>query len=275
MYLEKFSLKNKTALITGAGGLLGLEHALALLETGAFVFLTDISKKSLKNNVKIIEKKYEKNRFNFIQMDVANEKSVKNCLKKIKKKGKKVDILINNAGINQTFGKIKKNLDTRLENFSLNDWKKEVDVGLTGAFLCCKIFGYEMKKKKYGVILNISSDLSVISPDQRIYEKQKANDNNQPTKPISYSAVKSGLIGLTKYIATYWAKFGVRCNAISPGGIFENQDKLFVKKLVKLIPLGRMARKDEYRSVVQFLCSNASAYMNGNNLVMDGGRSIW
>ena len=208
-------------------------------------------------------------------MDVTKESSIKSCLKKIKKIRKKIDILINNASINPTSKKIKNNSNNRLESFSLKNWNKEISVGLTGTFLCSKIFGTEMSKDKKGVIINILSDLSVISPDQRIYQKNNKKINNKFAKPITYSAIKTGMLGLTRYIATYWAHKGIRCNAISPGGIYDNQDKFFVRKLNKLIPLGRMAEKDEYRSAIQFLCSDASSYMNGHNMIMDGGRSIW
>jgi NAD(P)-dependent dehydrogenase (short-subunit alcohol dehydrogenase family) len=126
-----------------------------------------------------------------------------------------------------------------------------------------------------GVILNIASDLSVFAPDQRIYRKEGLNDEYQPVKPVTYSVIKTGLIGLTRYLATYWIGKNIRCNALSPGGVFNGQNDTFVKNLSSLIPLGRMAKKDEYRSAVQFLCSDASSYMNGQNLVIDGGRSVW
>ena len=273
--LKKFEIKNRTALITGGGGLFGFEHACALLEVGAFVILSDIESKSLKKNSERLSKIYNKNNFITIKMDVTKESSIKSCLKKIKKIRKKIDILINNASINPTSKKIKNNSNNRLESFSLKNWNKEISVGLTGTFLCSKIFGTEMSKDKKGVIINILSDLSVISPDQRIYQKNNKKINNKFAKPITYSAIKTGMLGLTRYIATYWAHKGIRCNAISPGGIYDNQDKFFVRKLNKLIPLGRMAEKDEYRSAIQFLCSDASSYMNGHNMIMDGERSIW
>jgi NAD(P)-dependent dehydrogenase (short-subunit alcohol dehydrogenase family) len=126
-----------------------------------------------------------------------------------------------------------------------------------------------------GVILNIASDLSVIAPDQRLYRKHGLTEDLQPVKPVTYSVIKAGLIGLTRYLATYWADKGIRCNALSPGGVFNGQGEEFVARLTSLIPLGRMADRDEYRAAVQFLCSDASCYMNGQNIVIDGGRSAW
>ena len=160
------------------------------------------------------------------------------------------------------------------ENFLLEDWDFQLKVGLTGAMLCSQVFGQEMAKRGEGIILNIASDLSVFAPDQRLYKKDGLRPDQQPVKPVTYSVIKHGLIGLTKYLATYWAEQGVRCNALSPGGVYNGQSDEFVQKLIELIPLKRMASKDEYRGAVQFLCSDASAYMNGQNMVMDGGRSV-
>jgi NAD(P)-dependent dehydrogenase (short-subunit alcohol dehydrogenase family) len=126
-----------------------------------------------------------------------------------------------------------------------------------------------------GVILNIASDLSVFSPDQRLYRQAGVLEELQPVKPVTYSVIKAGLVGLTRYLATYWADQGVRSNALSPGGVYTGQADEFVARLSALIPLGRMAAKDEYKSAIQFLCSDAAAYMNGQNVVMDGGRSAW
>ena len=132
-----------------------------------------------------------------------------------------------------------------------------------------------MAKKNGGVILNIASDLSVFAPDQRIYCKELLSPNMQPVKPVTYSVIKTGLIGLTKYLATYWADRNIRVNALSPGGVYVNQSSEFVSKLENLIPMARMANREEYREAVQFLCSNASSYMTGQNIVIDGGRSVW
>ena len=153
-------------------------------------------------------------------------------------------------------------------------WNQDIAVGLTGAFLCARTFGEVMAQKGKGVILNIASDLALISPDQRLYRKSGLPEQAQSVKPVTYSVVKSGLIGLTRYLATYWADRGVRCNALSPGGIYVDQEEDFVQRLSQLIPVGRMATKDEYKAAVAFLVSDASSYMNGANLVIDGGRTV-
>src|SRR5262249_25228392 len=156
---------------------------------------------------------------------------------------------------------------SRLENFPLGQWEADLAVGLTGAFLCSRAFGSEMARRGSGVILNIASGLAVIAPHQRIYPRPGLPPEQQAAKPVTYRVVKSGLVGLTRYLATYWAEAGVRVNALSPGGVFNGQPEDFVPKLTNLIPLGRMAGLDEYQGAVLFLCSDASAYMTGQNLV--------
>ena len=147
---------------------------------------------------------------------------------------------------------------------------------LKAPFYAGKVFGNSMAMDlNGGNILNIASDLSVIAPDQRLYEKEGLKWHEQNVKPVTYSVVKFGLIGLTKYLSTYWSQRNVRCNSLSPGGVYADQDKNFVEKLTGYIPMQRMANVDEYRSAIQFLCSEASSYMNGHNLVMDGGRTVW
>ena len=164
---------------------------------------------------------------------------------------------------------------TRLEHFPLDLWQADLAVGLTGAFLCSQAFGAEMARQRRGVIVNIASDLAVIAPDQRLYRQEGVPEDQQPVKPVTYSVVKTALLGLTRYLATYWADAGVRVNALSPGGVFNGQQDVFVQKLTQLIPLGRMASAGEYESALLFLCSDASSYMTGANLVIDGGRSCW
>lgn len=274
---QSFDLSESTALITGAAGLLGVQHAAALIESGCSVVLTDLSESSLKETEIKLRTKYTKCNLISHKMNVTELASIKSVSENLISNNINVDILINNAALNPKVNKdLNTNNPTKFENLSKIQWEKEIEVGLTGAFLCSQIFGLEMTKFKKGVILNVASDLSVIAPDQRIYKKNNNNNSDdQFYKPVTYSAIKTGLIGLTKYVATYWAKEGIRCNAISPGGVFDNQDEEFLSKIKNLIPVGRMARKDEYKSAIKFLCSDASSYMTGFNMVVDGGRHIW
>jgi NAD(P)-dependent dehydrogenase (short-subunit alcohol dehydrogenase family) len=272
----KFDLLASWALVTGAAGLLGLEHSRALLEAGAKVVIQDIDTDKLSRAKVILEAEYPLNTIRTSTSDVTLESSMLALRKELESEGILISILINNAGINPKYDQVSSSgMKSRIEDFDLEDWENQIRVGLTGAFICSKVFGGGMAKSGGGVIVNIASDLSVIAPDQRLYEKVGISSNEQPVKPVTYSVIKSGLIGLTKYLATYWHNSGVRVNALSPGGVFENQDVEFVAKLSELIPLGRMANIDEYRSAIQFLCSDASSYMTGQNLVIDGGRSIW
>ena len=277
MKLTKFDLRNKFALITGGAGLLGKEHALALLEINANIILTDINNKKINLIRKNLIKFYPSKKIFSYRMDVTKPNSIKNVLNNLKKEKIYVSILINNAAIDSKINnKGEFENKNRIENLPLFDWNKQLEVGLTGAMLCSKYFGSEMAKKNNGgIILNIASDLSIISPYQKLYEKSNTSKNNQPVKPVMYSVVKHGLIGLTKYLSTYWPEKNIRCNAVSPGAVYKNQPKEFTKRIKKLIPLNRLAKKNEYRSTIQFLCSDASSYMTGQNIVIDGGRSVW
>lgn len=274
---KKFDLTGKTALITGAAGLLGVQHAGALLESGATVVLTDIGEAGLASAAASLSLNADAAYVLTHVMDVTRLETISFVAEELAATGRRVDILINNAAIDPKVAGSQSITETsRLENFPLGQWESQVAVGLTGAFLCSQVFGRAMAQdRKGGVILNIASDLSVFSPDQRLYRKDGLIDELQPVKPVTYSVIKAGLIGLTRYLATYWADCGVRANALSPGGVFNGQDEEFVQRLTSLIPLGRMANNDEYLAAVQFLCSDASAYLNGQNIVMDGGRSVW
>jgi NAD(P)-dependent dehydrogenase (short-subunit alcohol dehydrogenase family) len=277
MTFDKFDLTSKTALITGGAGLLGIEHAAALLESGATVVMTDIGEVALSSARNALVENFDPTKIITMVMDVSQIEAIRSVAEQLSSNGIHVDILVNNAAIDPKVKGDQGVVETsRLENFPLDQWNLQVAVGLTGAFLCSQVFGMKMaNESKGGVILNIASDLSVFSPDQRLYRKEGLSDDLQPVKPVTYSVIKAGLVGLTRYLATYWADKGVRSNALSPGGVFNGQGDEFVQRLSSLIPCGRMAQRDEYRAAVQFLCSDASAYMNGQNIVMDGGRSVW
>ena len=274
---EKFDLRGKTALITGAAGLLGIEHAAALLDCGANLVLTDVGLDSLEKARNALPHQFGRAKITTKVMDVTKLAAITAVASELAVEDIRIDILVNNAAIDpKVVGEQGVRETSRLENFPLEQWDVQMAVGLTGAFLCSQVFGAAMSRSgSGGVILNIASDLSVFSPDQRLYRKEGLPEDLQPVKPVTYSVIKAGLIGLTRYLATYWAHKGVRCNALSPGGVLNGQSDEFVTRLSALIPLGRMAERNEYRSVVQFLCSDASAYMNGQNIVMDGGRSTW
>jgi NAD(P)-dependent dehydrogenase (short-subunit alcohol dehydrogenase family) len=234
----------------------------------------DINEAALREKAGLFEKKYKGCCFP-VQVDITQEETFRVACKKILHKFGRIDILVNNAANNpKVESGLKKNLSS-FEHFPLEVWENDLAVGLTGSFLCCKVFGTEMAKRKGGAIVNIASDLSVIAPDQRIYHEPGLVDDMQPVKPVTYSVIKAGLLGLTRYLATYWADRNIRVNALSPGGVYNHQPEEFVKRLTNLIPMGKMADICEYREALIFLCSGASRYMTGQNLIIDGGRSVW
>jgi len=271
----KFSLKNKVAVVTGAAGLLGVRHCKALVEAGATVYMTDISEEKLLTLTQTLNKENATDKFKYVKMDVTQKESIQKAFEKITAQSGDVQILVNNAAIDPKVKAQSELLEaSRFENFDVGSWDFQLDVGLKGAFYCCQVFGSAMAEKGFGVILNVASDLGVIAPDQRLYRVEGKPEHLQPVKPVTYSVIKFGLIGLTKYLSSYWAHRGVRVNAISPGGVYNNQPEHFVQKLQNLIPMGRMAKVDEYESTVQYLCSDASSYMTGQNIILDGGRSV-
>lgn len=269
---DRFGIAGRIVVITGGAGFLGVKHAEVVSELGGIPILLDISEDAIDKAIAVVNKPCKG-----IVADITDEESLKSAIKSIMKDYGKVDVLINNAANNPKVEDFENagSQWSRLENFSLLEWNSDIAVGLTGAFLCSKIFGTQMAALGKGVILNIASDLAVIAPDQRIYQKPGLDVDQQPVKPVTYSVVKSALIGLTRYLATYWNESGIRANALLPGGIYNGQDEAFVKRLVNLIPMGRMADRDEYKAAVAFLISDASSYMTGASLVIDGGRSTW
>jgi len=273
--IDKYKLEGKIAIITGGAGLLGVKHAEVIAEAKGIPILWDIDLESAQIKSQEISDKYGTTCLG-MGIDITETKFVKNGLKDVLDSFQRVDILINNAANDPKVNEDSNLSLSRFENFQHSVWQQDIDVGLTGAYLCCQVIGtYMSQQNTGGVILNIASDLGIIAPDQRIYRREKLDEDKQPVKPITYSVIKHGLIGMTKYLATYWADKNVRVNTISPGGIFTNQPQDFVKKLTSLIPMGRMARVDEYKAAVLFLISDASSYMTGANLIVDGGRTCW
>jgi NAD(P)-dependent dehydrogenase (short-subunit alcohol dehydrogenase family) len=273
-----FDLTDRVAVITGGAGMLGMQHADIIAAAGGSPVLLDLPLAKPESAAAAIAKKYGVDATG-LASDITQLAEVEKVRDKLLEHFGRIDILINNAANNPKVesgdsGSSPK-VWSRLENFPLEVWNDDLRVGLTGSFLCSRVFGSEMAKRGKGVILNIASDLAVIAPDQRLYRQPGVAEDEQPVKPVTYSVVKTGLIGLTRYLATYWATSGVRVNAISPGGIFNRQPDAFLKELHQRIPLARMAGVDEYQGAILFLCSDASSYMTGANLVVDGGRTCW
>jgi len=251
--LDKFSLKDKVVVITGGAGLLGKMHAEAIREAGGKVFLTDVCLDD-----------------ECFYMDVTDKKSIENFVDGLDR----VDVLINNAALNPKMST--KDETNRFEDFDLDKWNDSLQVNLTGAFLCSQVFINKMiKDKTKGVVINVASDLGVIAPDQRIYRKDGVEEDMQNVKPITYSAAKWAIIGMTKYLGVYFAQKGIRVNSLSPTAVYNDHPEDFVKKLTNLIPMGRMSDINEYKGAIVFLCSDASSYMTGENVIIDGGKSVW
>jgi len=266
-----FDLRDRVAIITGGAGLLGYHHGAILASAGARVVLLDLPAANPLARASQLADEYGSEALGMAS-DITSESSLESARTRILEKFGRIDILINNAANNP---KVEDGKTTwsRLENFPLDVWEADIRVGLTGAFLCSRLFGAEMAKRKSGVILNVASDLALIAPDQRLYRVEGLPDDQQPVKPVTYSVVKTALLGLTRYLATYWSSANIRVNAISPGGVFNGQSEAFLTRLQQLIPMERMANQDEYEGAILFLCSDASSYMTGANLVIDGGRS--
>jgi NAD(P)-dependent dehydrogenase (short-subunit alcohol dehydrogenase family) len=262
---DLFDLTGRVAVITGGAGMLGMRHAEIVAAYGGIPVSLDLADAKA-------EASYV--------CDVTRAESVNAALQKIMTRFGRVDILVNNAANNPRVENSRELDFSRFENFPLDQWQADIAAGLTGAMLCSQAFGACMAQAfrehgRRGVILNIASDLAVIAPDQRIYRQTGIADHLQPVKAVSYPVVKSGLVALGRYLATYWAESGIRVNSLSPGGIYDGQSDSFVEKVTNLIPMGRMANWNEYQGAVLFLVSDASSYMTGQNLVIDGGRTVW
>jgi NAD(P)-dependent dehydrogenase (short-subunit alcohol dehydrogenase family) len=264
-----FSLKGKTAIVTGALGLIGQRHCLALNEAGACVVVADLNEtmcsEFARNNLDYSIGHY---------LDVTNKESITRMLKNVLINYRTIDVLVNNAAINDMFENPKAATEqSKFENYPLDLWQKSIDVNLTGVFLCSQVIGIQMVKQKKGSIINISSTYGISAPDQNLYKD--ADGVQSFYKPPAYPVTKAGVIMLSNYLAAYWGQNGIRVNSLSPGGVRNGQSSYFVEKYSRKTPLGRMAEPDEYKGALVFLASDASNYMTGANLVVDGGWTCW
>ncbi len=261
-----FNLSGKTAIVTGAAGQLGGEYVRALLGAGASVAALDIRPDNPKGNLKEIDSE----RFQLTEVDITSRASIQSALETVTARFGNPDILINNAAIDAPPDACEQETGP-FETYPESSWELMMDVNLKGLFLCCQVIGGHMACTGGGSIINISSIYGIVSPDQRIYEYK-----DKPFfKPVTYSVTKSGILNLSRYLATYWAKNNVRVNTLTLGGVFNNQDNVFLKNYTDKVPLGRMAKQNEYNGAILYLASGASSYMTGANIIIDGGYSCW
>lgn len=264
-----FSLQNKVAIVTGALGLLGKEHCIALTDAGATVIATDLNGTKCEEFGATLP-----NNSSGFGVDITKPESVINLLNFAVSKYGKVDILVNNAAINDKFEDPAAAFEaSKFENYPLDLWNQSMNVNVTGTFLCCQIIGKHMADNKKGSIINFASTYGIVAPDQSLYLDTEGKQKFYKTP--SYPATKGAIISFTRFLAAYWGKDGVRVNTLSPGGVENNQDEWFVENYSKKTPLNRMAQPDDYRGALIYLASEASKYMTGANLVVDGGFTIW
>ncbi len=267
-------LNGKGIVITGAAGLLGVQHAEAVLEEGGRVLLLDSNQAKLDAVSQYLHSK-NFDEFLIYKCDITIEQNVSESLGIFQEKFGLIHGLINNAAVNPKVEEGGKNF-TRVEQLRFDTWQTELNVGLWGAFICSKLCGANMIKNNiFGSLVHVSSDHGLIAPNQNLYHVSDLEEAQQPVKPITYSVVKHGIIGMSKYFATYWAQNSIRSNVLCPGGVDNMQPQIFVDRFKELVPLKRMARPNEYKGAIKFLLSDESSYMTGSTIVIDGGRSTW
>jgi len=264
-----FSLKDKVSIVTGALGLIGRHHCQALVEAGASVVVCDL------NEVECADFASSLSVLSLgISADITDKKSVINLKEKVLANYGRIDVLVNNAAINDKFEDPQSALtDSMFENYPVEMFKKSLDVNVTGMFLCCQIIGSEMAERGTGSIINVASTYGIVAPDQSIYKNEKGEQTFY--KSAAYPVTKGAVISFTKFLAAYWGNKGIRVNTLSPGGVQNNQDDFFIKNYSRKTPLGRMAHPTDYKGALVFLASDASSYMTGANLIVDGGWTAW
>jgi len=266
---EIFSLKNKVAVVTGALGLIGKNHCTALAEAGANVIVCDLDDAKCKSFASSLPTKSLG-----LSADITKKEYVTGLRDKILNEFNSIDILVNNAAINDMFENPQAAAEqSKFENYPLDLWQKSLDVNVTGMFLCSQVLGSEMAKKGKGSIINVASTYGIVGPDQSLYNKPDGSQSFY--KSAAYPVTKGAVISFTRFLAAYWGNKGVRVNTLSPGGVENNQDEYFINNYSKKTPLGRMAKPTDYKGALIFLASDASEYMTGANLVVDGGWTTW
>jgi len=269
-----FDLSGRVAILTGGAGLLGRHYTRTLLSAGATVVVADVSGEQAANAA--IEATAETGGEAIgWKLDVRDKAEVLDMAAEVRKKYGRIDILINNAAIDPKFdAALASQQANTFEDYPLELWQQSLDVNLTGAFLCSQAVGKVMVGQGRGVIVNVSSTYGLVAPDQRLYRRMGEREQKL-FKPAPYSVTKAGIAHLTRYLAAYWGGHNIRVNTLTPGGIFNSQDDEFVTKYSARTPLGRMAEKHEMNGAMLFLVSDASSYMTGSNLVVDGGWTAW
>jgi 2-deoxy-D-gluconate 3-dehydrogenase len=269
--LEKFRLDGRVAIVTGGAGLLGRQFCRALASSGAEVVLADLDRE--KTNEVVASLQGEGLKVYAFELNVTDPASCSKMVDAVMKKSGRIDILVNSAALDPKFDPqhVVKQSDS-FEDYPLDLWQRALEVNLTGMFLATQAIARVMVGMGKGSIINICSTYGLVGPDQRIYQRE-----GQPArfKPAYYSTTKAGVLGFTRYLAAYYASTDIRVNALTPGGIYDEHDEAFVQAYSSRTILGRMARKDEMDAALIFLASEASSYMTGANLVVDGGWTAW
>ncbi len=269
---DKFRLEGQVALVTGGAGLLGKEFCRTLAQAGAAVIVSDLNEAAA---CLVAQELQDSGRKAIgVGADVTQPGSVRGMVEAALKAFGRLDVLVCSAALDPKFDSSHagQHLNT-FEDYPTDMWRQALDVNLTGLFLCAQAAVKPMLAQNHGVIINICSTYGLVGPDQRIY--RKPGQEEQSFKPVYYSVTKAGVLGLTRYLATYYAGKNIRANALTPGGVFNNHDEVFVQNYSARTVLGRMAHGDEMNGALLFLASDASSYMTGANLVVDGGWTAW
>ncbi len=270
--MSKFNLEGQTVLVTGGAGLLGRQFTRALGEAGAAVVVADLDEKAAQAHAEALRERAIQTLA--VAVDITRPDSVAAMVRKAVDEFGGLDVLVNSAALDPKFDpeNLQEQSSNVFENYPLDSWKTAIDVNLTGMFLACQAAARQMVKQNSGVMINICSTYGLVGPDQRLYERP---DGPKQYKPVYYSVSKAGVLGLTRYLATYYAGKPIRVNALTPGGVYNQHDETFLKGYSARTVMGRMAEPDEMNGAIVFLASDASSYMTGANLIVDGGWTVW